>query len=144
MRGIAKGLVKTMRHLTRPSFTGAYPWEPKVLPPRSRTSFVLPTDENGLPLCKSCGVCEKSCPDGAITIVSEKRADGPGRVLLRFEIDLGVCMYCGLCVENCPSTGLAHAGDFELAVPSRAETIAVLYEADRAPEGPSSEGDEQS
>lgn len=144
MRGMTKGFIKTMRHLTRPSFTGAYPWAPKVLPPRSRTSFVLPTGADGIPFCKSCGVCEKSCPDGAITIISEKRADRPGRVLLRFEIDLGVCMYCGLCVENCPSAGLAHAGDFELAVPSRNETVAVLYEAATDDAAAPPEGDEQS
>ena len=34
-------------------------------------------------------LCERSCPDEAIKIESEKRADGPGRVLTKFTIDLG-------------------------------------------------------
>lgn len=128
MKGMAKGLATTIRHAFRPSFTGPYPWEPKSLPERSRTSFALPVDENGVPLCKSCGLCAKSCPDGAIRLESEKRTDGPGRVLTHFSIDLGLCMYCGLCVEMCPSTGVTHTGNFETATSERAETVLVLYD----------------
>lgn len=127
MRGLAKGMGVVLRHMLRPSVTGPYPWEPKVLPERSRTSFALPLDSEGAPLCKSCMLCAKSCPDDAITIESEKREDRPGRVLTKFEIDLGLCMYCGLCVENCPSSGLRFTGDFETATPVRAETMLVLY-----------------
>lgn|GEM_PF-3156633 len=127
MKGMAKGFAKTLRHLMRPAFTGKYPWEPKVLPPRSRTSFELALDENGVPTCRSCGLCERNCPDGAIHIVSEKNADGRGRTLRRFEIDFGICMFCGLCVENCPFGSIVHTGDFELAMTRREETHVVLY-----------------
>ncbi len=61
-------------------------------------------------------LCEKSCPDDAIKIDSEKREDGPGRVLTGFSIDLGRCMYCGICVEQCSTHGLRHTGDFENAL----------------------------
>ncbi len=67
---------------------------------------------------QGCTLCAKSCPNSAITIETEKREDAPGRVLTKFEIDLGLCMYCGICVENCPSNGLRHTGDFENASPS--------------------------
>ncbi|HSK48832.1 MAG TPA: NADH-quinone oxidoreductase subunit I [Coriobacteriia bacterium] len=130
MKGLAKGMATVMRHLLKPAVTEGYPWEPKVLPERSRTSFALPLDENGVPYCKSCMLCAKSCPDDAIKIVSEKREDGPGRVLKRFEIDLGLCMYCGLCVENCPSSGLHHTGDFETATAERGDMTLVLYSAE--------------
>jgi NADH-quinone oxidoreductase subunit I len=129
MKGLAKGMATVMRHLLKPSVTEGYPWAPKELPERSRTSFALPLDENGVPFCKSCILCAKSCPDNSITIESEKRADGPGRVLLRFEIDLGTCMYCGMCVENCPSSGLHHTGDFENVTAVRDDMRIVLYEA---------------
>ena len=130
MKGLAKGMATVMRHLLKPAVTEGYPWEPKILPERSRTSFALPTDEHGTPYCKSCMLCSKNCPDDAITIVSEKREDGPGRVLKRFEIDLGLCMYCGLCVENCPSSGLHHTGNFETATAERSDMTLVLYSAD--------------
>lgn len=126
---MAKGLATTLRHLMRPSFTDRYPWEPKVLPERSRTSFALPLDENGQPRCKACMLCAKSCPDNAIIIDSAKREDGPGRTLTRFSIDLGLCMYCGLCVESCTSSGLHHTGDFETATAERGETVLVLYDS---------------
>jgi NADH-quinone oxidoreductase subunit I len=126
---MVKGMVTTMRFLLRGSVTEDYPWGPKTLPERSRSSFTLPLDENGTPLCKSCMSCEKACPDHAIKIEWEKRTDGPGRELKRFVIDLGTCMYCGLCVENCPSSGLAHTGDFENSVAEREGMVLVLYEA---------------
>jgi NADH-quinone oxidoreductase subunit I len=130
-----KGMTTVMRHLVRPPFTEGYPWEEKVLPERSRTSFELPVDEHGVPLCKSCMLCAKSCPDSAITIDAEKREDGPGRVLRRFEIDLGLCMYCGLCVENCTSMGLRFTGDFEKVTAVRSETVLVLFEDAGANDG---------
>lgn len=129
MIGMAQGLVTTFKHLLRPAITLRYPDVKTVLPERSRTSFVLPLSEDGAPLCKSCGVCAKNCPDNAIVIESEKNPDGPGRVLTKFTIDLGTCMYCGICVENCPSMGLAHTGDYETATHLKDETILVLFDS---------------
>jgi NADH-quinone oxidoreductase subunit I len=129
MIGMAKGMANTLRHLFRPAFTEAYPWKPVDLPPASRMSFELQTGKDGLPLCKVCMLCERSCPDGAITITSTKREDGPGRVLDRFEIDFGVCMHCGICVENCTTSGLMFTGDFEHAVHERSDTVIVLWDA---------------
>lgn len=127
MIGIAKGLASTMRRMLRPPVTLAYPDAERILPERSRTSFALSLDDDGVPACKACSVCAKNCPDDAITIHSEKREGAPGRVLTRFEIDLGLCMYCGLCVENCPTMGLRHTGDFESATHRRDMTTLVLY-----------------
>lgn len=129
-----KGMAATIRHLFLPTFNAGYPYTPRVLPPRARSSFTLPRREDGVPQCKSCGLCERTCPDSAITITSHKSEDGPGRVLDRFEIDLGLCMYCGLCVELCPSMGIQHTGVFETATPERAETVLVLYDVAAAPE----------
>lgn len=129
MIGLAKGMAATFRHLLRPSVTGAYPWGPRPLPERTRMSFALAKDEAGEPLCKACLLCEKSCPDGAIRIASEKREDGPGRVLTGFEIDLGLCMYCGICVENCSTSGLHHTAEFENCSAAREDMSLVLYRA---------------
>lgn len=129
MIGMAKGMVVTLRHMLSPAFTADYPWKKRELPERSRTSFAMQLDEMGDSLCKSCLLCEKSCPVGAIRIVSEKRQDGPGRELLSFTINLGTCMYCGLCVENCTSLALHFAGDYETATPRKDDLMVVLYEA---------------
>ncbi|HEY0712778.1 MAG TPA: (Fe-S)-binding protein, partial [Polyangia bacterium] len=40
------------------------------------------------------------CPIDCIAIDVEKVADG--RVMTRFDIDMGKCMYCNICVESCP------------------------------------------
>jgi len=134
VKGIAKGMVTTFRHFVRPAITEQYPLEKRTLPERSRMSFGMHLDAQGSPECKACLLCEKSCPDEAIVIDSEKRTDGPGRVLTRFSIDLGRCMYCGICVEQCSTNGLHHTGDYETCSADRADTILVLYEAptDRA------------
>lgn len=127
MIGMAKGMITTLRLMMNGAVTEQYPYVKKTLPERSRTSFALPMAEDGTPLCKACTVCAKSCPNNAILMETEKREDGPGRVLTRFEIDLGLCMYCGLCVENCTSDGLRHAGDYECASPRREDMTVVLF-----------------
>lgn len=129
MIGMAKGMVVTLRHMLSPAYTADYPYKKRVLPERSRTSFEIPLADDGATLCKSCGLCEKSCPVGAISIESRKREDGPGRVLERFSINLGTCMYCGLCVESCTSMALRHAGDYESATHDKSEMTVVLYTA---------------
>lgn len=129
MRGIGQGMVTTFKHFLKPAITEQYPQFRRELPERSRMGFALNFAEDGSPLCKACGLCERSCPDDAIKIESEKRTDGPGRVLKSFQMDLGRCMYCGLCVEQCASDGLRHTGEFEHSVVTREETLITLYQA---------------
>jgi NADH-quinone oxidoreductase subunit I len=132
MIGISKGMAEIFGRMLRPAVTLNYPDEKRQLPERARMSFAMALDESGQPQCKSCMLCERSCPDEAIKIESEKRADGPGRVLTKFTIDLGKCMYCGLCVEQCTTDGLHHTGEFENNSVERADMMLVLYEADPA------------
>ena len=140
MIGIGKGIATTFRHMIKPAITEQYPIHKRVLPERSRMSFVMERDESGSTKCKACMLCERSCPDEAIKIESEKREDGPGRVLTKFTIDLGRCMYCGLCVEQCTSDGLHHTGDYENCSPRRGDMLLVLYDA--ALEAPAPQMDE--
>jgi NADH-quinone oxidoreductase subunit I len=127
--GIAKGMATLFGRMVKPSVNERYPERKKELPPRARMSFAMAQDDSGQAQCKACMLCERSCPDNAIFIESEKRTDGPGKVLTKFTIDLGRCMYCGLCVEQCTSDGLHHTGDFENNVTERSGTLLVLYEA---------------
>ena len=129
MRGIAKGMATIFGRMVHPAVNDGYPGRKRVLPERARMSFGMYLDESGSAKCKACMLCERSCPDEAIIIESEKREDGPGRVLTKFTIDLGRCMYCGLCVEQCTSDGLHHTGDYENCSRSRADMLLVLYDA---------------
>jgi NADH-quinone oxidoreductase subunit I len=130
MRGIGKGMATIFGRMLRPAVTELYPAVKPRLPERARMSFAMASDESGDPKCKACLLCERSCPDNAILIESEKRTDGPGRVLTKFTIDLGRCMYCGMCVEQCSTDGLHHTGEFENNVTERAGTMLVLYAAE--------------
>ncbi len=130
MIGMAKGMATTFGRMLRPAVTENYPAEKRVLPERARMSFEMATDESGQPQCKACMLCERSCPDEAIKIESEKREDGPGRSLTKFTIDLGKCMYCGLCVEQCSTDGLRHTGEYENNSSERSAMMLVLYEAE--------------
>ncbi len=44
--------------------------------------------------CKSCGICKKNCPTGAIS--GDKKTGEP------FVIDQDNCVKCGVCMEKCP------------------------------------------
>ncbi|MDD2212112.1 MAG: RnfABCDGE type electron transport complex subunit B [Clostridia bacterium] len=46
--------------------------------------------------CIKCKLCEKNCPEGAISVV----ADAEGSIAV---IDYTKCTNCGICVEKCPT-----------------------------------------
>jgi len=119
--GLVKGLVVTMRNMTRRSVTAHYPDALPELPPRSRGVIAL-IEEN----CTSCMLCAKECPAWCIYIDSHKEIEPPnpdhpeGRdrsrnVLDRFAIDFSICMYCSICIEVCPFDALHWSPEFEYA-----------------------------
>lgn len=57
-------------------------------------------------LCIACGICEKHCPTGVMTIQKndsnpKKKSDG------KVDIDLTYCKGCGICANVCPKDSIA-------------------------------------
>ena len=67
--------------------------------------LTMPHDAEGHNKCIACGLCQSSCPNGTIRLVTEMVTDpetGKSKKrLVRYEYDLGSCMFCHLCVNAC-------------------------------------------
>jgi NADH-quinone oxidoreductase subunit I len=74
-----KGLTLTGKFLFRKKITVQYPEEKTPISPRFRGLHALRRYPNGEERCIACKLCEAVCPALAITIESEKRADGTRR-----------------------------------------------------------------
>jgi NADH-quinone oxidoreductase subunit I len=110
---LAQGLWLTLTYLFRPKYTLMYPAEKFPQSPRFRGAHALRRYPNGEERCIACKLCEAVCPALAITIDSEKRADGTRRTT-RYDVDMFKCIYCGYCEESCPvdSIVLTHVHEY--------------------------------
>ena len=121
MYGLAmvKGLMVTLKNLTRKPFTVQYPEERLTQHPRFRGEEFVWYEER----CTGCASCAKYCPLGIIKIVtspSETAIDQGDKYRLEvFDIELQRCMFCGLCVEACPYDALFMGSGFEQGKYSR-------------------------
>ena len=68
--------------------------------------------------CTNCGLCEETCPEGAI---SAGEVDG----MDVFIIDPVLCTNCGECVESCPVEAISEV-EMEVEAPAIADTTAVV------------------
>ena len=98
---MVKGMSLTGRYLFARKITVQFPEEKTPQSPRFRGLHALRRYPNGEERCIACKLCEAVCPALAITIESEKRADGTRRTT-RYDIDLTKCIFCGFCEESCP------------------------------------------
>lgn len=128
---LLKGMRLTMSYLLQPSkvVTRQYPENRAtlVLPPRFRARLTMIRDETGQHRCTACGMCEKACPNGTISVLAAK--DGHGKKMLgKYIYRLLQCTLCNLCVETCPYDAITMSQDFELATYDRQSLILVLHE----------------
>lgn len=117
--GFYKGFKTTLGHLLGKSITVQYPYEKRQLPARTRGVLVMNTDENGNPKCVACGLCVKACPDTLITMETSP-AEGDGKVVEYFHVDIGRCMCCGFCVAACAFDAIDMSDAYELATREKA------------------------
>ena len=72
---LAKGLLVTLKNLTKKPFTVQYPEERLQQHPRFRGEEFVWYEER----CTGCASCAKYCPLGIIKIVTSSQRNGAGR-----------------------------------------------------------------
>jgi NADH-quinone oxidoreductase subunit I len=117
-----KGLMLTGRYFFARKTTVQFPEEKTPQSPRFRGLHALRRYPNGEERCIACKLCEAVCPALAITIESEKRADGTRRTT-RYDIDLTKCIFCGLCEESCPVDSIVETRIFEYHGEKRGDLV---------------------
>ncbi len=58
--------------------------------------------------CIGCRMCERNCPNKAITMVKREIENPKNRVKLYPQIDYDRCSFCSICVFVCPTNALGH------------------------------------
>ena len=101
---------QAVANLFKPPVTSQYPLKPKEFAPGVRGRVV-----NDVSQCILCGMCEKSCPAGALKV---DRKTG------QWKIDPFACVQCGACVSACPKKCL-HM-DPHYAAPGLAKSEIIL------------------
>jgi len=134
---MAKGLMVTLKNLTKKPFTVQYPEERLKQHPRFRGEEFVWYEER----CTGCASCAKYCPLGIIKIETSPSdtvvQQGDKYRLEVFDIQISRCMFCGLCVEACPYDALFMGSGFEQGSYSRKEMVIGLDQLRHADKNPS-------
>ena len=139
MYGLAlvKGLLVTLKNVTKKPFTIQYPEERARQHPRFRGEEFVWYEER----CTGCASCAKYCPLGIIKIVTSPSESaipqGDKYRLEVFDIELQRCMFCGLCVEACPYDALFMGSGFEQGQYSRKDMVITIDQLRHAEKHPS-------
>jgi NADH-quinone oxidoreductase subunit I len=133
VKSLLKGMRITAGYFFSPSeiTTQQYPDNRKDLKmfDRYKGEVVMPHNDKNEHKCTGCGICEMSCPNGSIEIISKtiETEDGKKKKAIDKHIyHLGMCTFCNLCVKNCPSGAIVMSQKFEHAVFDRSKLTKVL------------------
>jgi len=118
-KGIAKGLRVTIRHLFRHPVTAQYPEQRLNTSRRIRGNELIWDNIK----CTGCATCAKSCPQGAIRIITSVNPEESKYKVDMIEVDSGYCIQCGLCVEVCPYGALYMGYAYERAKYRREDVV---------------------
>ncbi len=123
--GVAQGMFTTLKHFFSLNnvVTVQYPEQRIELPPwtRGRPRLIYDLDSGDL-RCTACGACALACPVDVIKI-EQHPSPVKGKVLDRFDLDMGGCIECALCVEACPFRAIVMAPDFEFGTYDREQSL---------------------
>jgi formate hydrogenlyase subunit 6/NADH:ubiquinone oxidoreductase subunit I len=132
--GILKGMTVTMHNFFRHATVTQYPEQRLNVSRRIRGNELVWSRER----CTGCGTCAKSCPQGAIEIVTSTNLADNKYEVETYRVDSGYCIQCGLCVEACPYDALFLGYSFERAKYRRADLVQANDELLESPERPAS------
>ena len=130
LKSLCIGLGITFKEFFKPVVTVPYPYETIKMSKRYRGHIELIEDEDGKAKCVACGMCQRACPSGCISLASksveyEKLVKGEvkikkKKVLTKYDLNFTTCSLCGQCVENCNFDAITFSREYNL-VSSRKE-----------------------
>ncbi len=131
MKTLLTGMDITLGEYATPKVTEQYPENRRTqhVAERHRGTLVMPHDAEGNHKCVACGLCETTCPNGSIKVVSTSVVTEEGKkkkILTDYQYDMGCCMFCQLCINICPHKAIAFVKDFEHAVFNRKALVQHL------------------
>ena len=118
-KGIAKGLTVTFRTFLRHPTVSQYPEQRLNTSRRIRGNELIWDNLK----CTGCATCAKSCPQGAIQIITSVNLEENKYKVEKYEVDTGYCIQCGLCVEVCPYGALYLSYAYERSKYRRGELV---------------------
>jgi NADH-quinone oxidoreductase subunit I len=129
-RSLLRSMRLTLHYLVRPSTvaTRQYPENRATLkfPERYRAVLRLVEEEGCHRCAAACRLCEKSCPNGSIKVISRMGAISGKVELDRYIWRQDSCTLCNACIQACPFGALEMRPDFENAVYDRRLLIYTL------------------
>jgi NADH-quinone oxidoreductase subunit I len=132
---LLQGMGLTLSYFVKPSriVTQQYPENREELRmfERFRGRLIMEFGDDGHLKCSGCTMCEKACPNGAISVLPGRDANGK-RVLGRYLYRLSQCTLCNLCVESCRFGAIRMGQDYELAAYNRDSLNLTLYDRGEA------------
>lgn len=134
--GIAKGMKVTIKHLARHPTVSQYPEQRLNTSRRIRGNELIWDKEH----CTGCATCAKTCPQGAIDIVTSANPLNNKYEVQKYQVDTGYCIQCGLCVEACPFKALFMGYAYEKAKYRRGELVQEKEDMVLGPEGKQASG----
>jgi NADH-quinone oxidoreductase subunit I len=115
-KGLVIGMNITVRELFKPVVTEQYPHFAPVMTPRYRGHIdLIKNEETGGSNCIVCGMCQRACPSGCITVAGEKPEGAKKKVLTKYILDFTKCSLCGSCVDSCNFNAIRYSHDYNLA-----------------------------
>ncbi|MBU0946463.1 MAG: 4Fe-4S dicluster domain-containing protein [Proteobacteria bacterium] len=125
LQSLAIGMGITFKEFFKPVVTVSYPMETIKMSARYRGHIELIENEEGEPKCVACGMCQRGCPSGCITLEStsvEYQVEEKGetktkkkKVLSKYDLDFTTCSLCGQCVESCNFGAIDFSKEYNLA-----------------------------